>query len=358
MNYVIINGVKSTTIQGLLISSLPPISKPLKRVTIEEIDGRDGDIVTDLGYSAYDRPMTIGLFGQYDVDRVIEYFDTSGTVIFSNEPDKFYNFEIIEQIDFERLAKFKTATVTFHCQPFKWSAVDDVFSITKEKMDLRIWSKALDGVLVSVENDVISVRGQATRNTEFYVPINPMPLEAKQYTLSYASSGTGRDAVKMRVIENNPTDEESFGGSELELVNSNTVTETLTEQKTYNYIYFAIEQGTAMDFVLTIHMTDDTLSSFVVFNRGNHFARPKLTIYGSGNITISINDVLLFQIALGNLGYIVLDGQQMNAYKGNTLLNRAVAGNYDNLRLKTRANVISWTGNVNQMDVENVSRWT
>ena len=44
MNYVILNGVKSTTIKGLLIQSLPPISKPLMRTSIEEIDGRDGDI--------------------------------------------------------------------------------------------------------------------------------------------------------------------------------------------------------------------------------------------------------------------------------------------------------------------------
>ena len=49
-NYIILNGKKSTDINGLLIQSLPPISKPKIRTQIEEIDGRDGDIVTKLGY--------------------------------------------------------------------------------------------------------------------------------------------------------------------------------------------------------------------------------------------------------------------------------------------------------------------
>ena len=103
MNYVILNGVKSTTIKGLLIQSLPPISKPLMRTSVEEIDGRDGDIVTKLGYSAYNKQMSIGLFGDYNVDEVIQFFSSEGTVIFSNEPDKYYNYQIIEQIDFKML---------------------------------------------------------------------------------------------------------------------------------------------------------------------------------------------------------------------------------------------------------------
>ena len=48
MNYIVLNGMKSTLIKGLLISELPPITKPLIRTKTEEIDGRDGDIVTKL----------------------------------------------------------------------------------------------------------------------------------------------------------------------------------------------------------------------------------------------------------------------------------------------------------------------
>ena len=119
--YIIINGVPSKHINGLLIQSLPPISKPKMRTSIEEIDGRDGDIVTVLGYAAYDKPITIGLKGDYNVDDVIEYFNTSGNITFSNELDKYYKFAIYDTIDFNKLIRFKTANINIHVQPFKYS---------------------------------------------------------------------------------------------------------------------------------------------------------------------------------------------------------------------------------------------
>ena len=119
--YLIINGVSSKNINGLLIQSLPPISKPKIRTSIEEIDGRDGDIVTTLGYAAYDKPISIGLKGDYNIDDVIEYFNSSGQIIFSNELDKYYNFAIYDTIDFNRLIRFRTATLNMHVQPFKYS---------------------------------------------------------------------------------------------------------------------------------------------------------------------------------------------------------------------------------------------
>ena len=119
-NYIILNGISSNTISGLLISTLPSISKPKIRTQTEEIDGRDGDIVTKLGYSAYDKEIEIGLYGNFDINEVIEYFNSEGTVVFSNENDKYYNYQILEQIDFEKLIRFKTAKVKMHVQPFKY----------------------------------------------------------------------------------------------------------------------------------------------------------------------------------------------------------------------------------------------
>lgn len=139
-DYIILNGTSSQTIPGLLIQNLPPISKPRQRVEIEEIDGRDGDIVTYLGYGAYDKEFKIGLFGSYDVDEIISYFNSKGTVIFSNEEDKYYNYQIIEQIDFDKLLRYKEATVKMHVQPFKYSAEDNqkVFSITGGSTNISI----------------------------------------------------------------------------------------------------------------------------------------------------------------------------------------------------------------------------
>lgn len=118
---ITINGVSSTTIRGLLITALAPISKPAQRALVDVIDGRAGDVITPLGFAAYDKPVTIALTKGYDIDEVIKFFNSEGVVTFSNEPDKYYNFAIYEQIDFERLIRFKTATVIFHVQPYKYA---------------------------------------------------------------------------------------------------------------------------------------------------------------------------------------------------------------------------------------------
>ena len=135
-NYIILNNQNSNEITGLLIQTLSPISQPKIRTNIEEIDGRDGDIITKLAYSAYNKEISIGLYGDYDVDQVIAYFtnNQNGKVTFSNEIDKYYIYEILEQIDFERLIRYKTATVKMHIQPFKYSNVETakLFTITTQ----------------------------------------------------------------------------------------------------------------------------------------------------------------------------------------------------------------------------------
>ena len=128
--YVIINGKPSYTITGLLIQSLPPISKPKMRTKSEEIEGRDGDIITPLGFKAYDKTLNIGLYGDYNVDEVISYFAQSGTIRFSNEVDKYYNFAPYDQVDYNRLLNFKTAKVKLHIQPFKYDALETEQEIT------------------------------------------------------------------------------------------------------------------------------------------------------------------------------------------------------------------------------------
>lgn len=357
MNYVIINGQKSTLIKGLLISELPPITKPQMRTTLEEIDGRDGDVVNKLGYKAYNKSMQIGLFGDFDIDQVIGYLNQTGTIIFSNEPDKFYYFDTIAAIDFERLIKFKKAKVTFHVQPFKFSAVDDWFAASKNQMTIRNFSEVKSAVSITAINGVVTVSGTSSGAGDVYIPIKPMLLKEEEYTLKITLSGTGASACRIRVIGEHPTDADSFGGTYLQVADGATLTATLTAEKTFNYLWLSITSIATMDFEMTVEMLADDLDSFTVFNRGNTTSRPKLTIHGSGTIKLSVNETELFTISLASDEYITIDAQQMNAYKGDTLKNRSVSGDYSKLILNTGANTISWTGDVSKIEVENVSRW-
>lgn len=125
-SYIILNGKSSRQVQGLLITELPPIRKPQQRTQAETVDGRDGDIITELGFAAYDKTLEIALTYNYDIDDIIEFFNSSGRVIFSNEPEKYYRYAIYKEIDFERLLRFKKAKVVFHVQPFKFSDSETV----------------------------------------------------------------------------------------------------------------------------------------------------------------------------------------------------------------------------------------
>lgn len=239
--YIILNGTNSRSIQGLLISKLAPISKPPVRTQIEEIDGRSGDIVTPLGYGAYDKTVSIGLTYNYDIDEIIAFFNSSGEIIFSNEPDKVYKFAIYDQIDFEKLIKFKTAEITLHVQPYKSSS------------------------------------------------------------------------------------------SETELV------------------------------------FDDTSEPITVVNNGNIYSRPTLTIAGYGTINLILNGSQLLTINLEDdededepePQTIIINAEAMNAYSvDNTLLNRLVSGNYDNIKFNIGNNTISFVGgSVSQLKVDKYSRW-
>lgn len=133
MSNVILNGVSSDTINGLLIQRLPPIIKPAQRTEVEEIDGRSGDIVTPLGFSAYDRDLLIGLRRNFDIDEIISYFSGSGEAVFSNEPDKVYLYQILDHVDYEALGRLKQATVVFHCQPFKYESGETPVTFTSSE---------------------------------------------------------------------------------------------------------------------------------------------------------------------------------------------------------------------------------
>lgn len=139
--YLVLNGIDSRSVKGLIISKLPPISKPQQRTLVEEVDGRDGDIITPLGYSAYDKDVEIGLSYEYDIDDIIDYFNTSGKVVFGSEPDRYYKYSIYAQIDFEKLIRFRTATVTFHVQPFKYS---DSESEKSYHLDPTLWNGSIE----------------------------------------------------------------------------------------------------------------------------------------------------------------------------------------------------------------------
>ncbi len=164
MNKIIWKGVDSSTIEGLMICELPPITKPKMRVQETTIDGVDGSIIEELGYESYDKSLKIGLTYNFDVDKIIKYFTGEGQVVFSNESDKYYNAKIIDQIDYERLLRFKEATVKFRVQPFKYKLNESSTTLTQSGKVVNVgleYSKPIMKIIGSGAVEVL-VNGLAT----------------------------------------------------------------------------------------------------------------------------------------------------------------------------------------------------
>lgn len=222
-------GIDSRKIQGLMITSLPPIKQAKMRTLEETVDGKDGSTITELGYESYDFQVGIGLFGKYNIDDIIGYFSGSGYLIKSDESDKQYICQIIESVDYERLIRFRTAAITFRVQPFKYA----------------------------VEN-------------------------IKTYELS----------------------------------------------------------------------TSD--NSLTVRNYGNCKGKPKITLYGSGNVDLYINGVRTASLAVR--GNITIDSKEQECTQNGNLANRSMSGYFPELQVGK--NIIQFIGGrITKIVIQDASRW-
>lgn len=357
--YIILNGKNSDEIEGLLIQTLPPISKPEMRVSTEEIDGRDGDLTTFLGFASYDKTISIGLTRGYDVDEVIKFFNSKGIVTFSNEPDKFYNYEIVKNIDLEKLLRFKTGEVTFHIQPYKYSLTRTPldFKGAKNLINTPDYYEQRSGLELSVQNNIIHAIGESTEVT-FVVPIDTINLTPGKYKLNVFVSGTGSTGGQFAVISDVPTTGTSFGNNFINLIDNQLLSldAEFSTPKSFNYLYMKFPEN-VHSFKLFYQIIKPETASFKITNCGNVESLPIMTLYGVGATAIYINDTKIFDISLGEEEYITLDAPEMEARKDNVLKNRLVSGDYDKFMLKPGENIIKYDGFINLIKIEKYSRW-
>lgn len=370
-NTITLNGTESSEITGLLIQSLPPISKPLMRTEIEEIDGRDGDIVTPLGFSAYDKEISIGLYGDFDIDEVISYFTSSGTVTFSNEPDKYYYYQIINQIDFERLLRYRTAIVTLHVQPFKYS-IDESPKTgipTKNLLNTFNATYGTDGQGQSVSGKLTLAKSlgqlQITINEDISINVFAAQVTVTGLTVgtSYTLSANAGAGVTTTYIYS-----DNLWGTRIGTGNLNDgVTFEATTTSAVIGFYSTNNTAGSVRTIKNIQLeAGSTASAYVpcdavtVTNSGNYYSRPTLTLTGAGTINLYLNNNQIFVINLGETAStITIDTTAMEAYAGtpDTLMNRSVDGDYSNFKLNVGNNTISWSGNLTKIVINNYSRW-
>lgn len=155
---IIWKGKSSRDIDGLIITDLPPITKPKMRTNKIEIDGRDGDIVEKVGYESYIKSIGVGLTRNFNIDEVINYFTGDGELILSDEPNKVYIASIYDSVDFDRLLSMRKATIKFYVQPYKYLKNEDKVELdVSTQTSIEVENKGLE-----VSKPIFNLEGSGT----------------------------------------------------------------------------------------------------------------------------------------------------------------------------------------------------
>lgn len=155
---IIWKGKSSKEIDGLIITDLPPITKPKMKTNKTEIDGRDGDIVEKVGYESYTKSVGIGLARNFNIDEVINYFTGEGELVLSDEPNKVYLASIYDSIEYDRLLRMRKATIKFYVQPYKYLKNEDKVELdVTTHTSVEVINKGLE-----ISKPIISLEGSGT----------------------------------------------------------------------------------------------------------------------------------------------------------------------------------------------------
>lgn len=92
----------------------------------------------------------------------------------------------------------------------------------------------------------------------------------------------------------------------------------------------------------------------IIRNGGTVYSEPIITVYGSGDITLTINGTDFHLYGVNES--ITIDSEMMEVFKGTANQNSKYGGETFP-RLDVGENAISWTGNVSRVEIQPKWRW-
>lgn len=122
MAYFIYNDIDSRNM-GVVLKTLPPITRPNRRTEQITIPGRNGTLTVDEGtYDSMSVSLECYLKPGFDPRKVTNWLNPSGKITFSDEPDKYYNARIINSIPLSRVFRIsRSFIIQLELQPFAYS---------------------------------------------------------------------------------------------------------------------------------------------------------------------------------------------------------------------------------------------
>lgn len=117
---------------GIKVLRLPPIKKASMRVETNHIEGSDRTVVEELGFQDYSMPCEIMVTDLSRIDEIIAWLSGSGVLIRDDDEDKFQHVSIYNEIDYNRLVRYRRATFEFYvADPFRYALNEDDVVLTE-----------------------------------------------------------------------------------------------------------------------------------------------------------------------------------------------------------------------------------
>lgn len=293
-------GISSEDMQVVIEEEEHFIARAAQRYEVTEIEGRDGAIFDELGYSYVERPIYVQCLNIDKIDDILSWLNGEGEFEYKGRKTiaRFYS-----QLEPQRSACIRIIDTTFIRDPF-WSKSDDEFEIVKNRKDKNITGESIDlNDSAEYKFKKFGISGnswQATRSGKNKFDISKATKASG--SCSFKNNGDSIDITANYIegyISANIDITDLFKEGETIYAKANFVA---SSSNTGAYrIQWGEDTGLAKGDIVLTSSTSDSVKSGVLPTKPEGATKLLLYLYGNVEGTVAIGDTVTYsKIMLSN----------------------------------------------------------